>query len=159
MKQIQFTILAGEFLLLALACAGSDDQPDSGQGIDVGNTSDQADGESDGGCHLGCDGNIDDSVFITIVDDLTGVELCCPTTLRINGNSISDGGVEPEGCECTWEEAGREAFIVATEGVLTLIANTLFEIEVEGYQPWQTEEYVPCVCVPRVEFTARLTPE
>ena len=110
---------------------------------------------------LACDGNIDDSVFINIVDDETSEELCCPTTLRINGRTISesDGGVVADGCECIWRETGQKAFIVLTEDYVTLLADNLFEIEVAGYEPWQTEDYVPCVCVPHVEFTARLTPE
>jgi len=161
-KRILFSILSGCFLLLAQACAGSGDNPDGGQeDVDLSGVEDI--GPRDAGCHLGCDGNVDDSVFITIVDDETGLELCCPITVRINDRNISnnrpDGGVVEDGCECTWEEEGRRAFFVAQEWVLTLVANNLFEIELEGYEPWQTEKYVPCVCVPHVEFTARLTPE
>ncbi len=139
MKRILWIILAGCFLLVMAACTGAD-----------GND-----------CGTNCDGNIDDSVFLNCVDDTTGEEICCPTQVLINSHVSTDGGtgLGHDDCICTWREDNRKAFFVETEDSLRLMENNLIRIEMDGYLSWEEEVYVPCVCVPMIKRTVRLTPE
>ena len=142
MKNIRWAISLWGFLLLtAVACAHADDD-----------------------CRIhSCDANIDFSVFIDCVDDSTGEEICCPTQVFINANQSSDGGtgLGHKDCICTWQEENRQAFFVATENSLRLLETNHIRVEMEGYLPWEEEVYiyVPCVCVPMIVRTVRLTPD
>ncbi len=168
MKNFLCLILGGCFLLAMAACSGADGTDSDGgdAGADCGTDCDGGEGDSDcdagqDGCRLGCDGNIDDSVFVIVVDDSTGEEVCCPTQVLINSRVSTDGGtgLGHDDCICTWREDNRKAFFVATENELNLLEMNLIRVEMDGYLPWEEEIYVPCVCVPKIERTVRLTPE
>ncbi len=148
MKKFLAVLLSGFLLTTAAACAGGDGGADCGTDCDAGQ------GEV-------CDANLDDSVFVNVVDDSTGEEICCPTKIYVNDIARVRCLDQNENCVCTWREDYPYAdfFCIASEELLNLSEMNTIRVEMDGYLPWAEEVYVPSVCVPRVELTARLTPE
>ncbi len=115
------------------------------------------DGEDFCVCDAGLDGGL---VWLTLVDDSSDEEICCPTLFFIN-DKLLDSCNNPSGdCVCTWPQADKPAFCTANEEHSNGTATNSIRIEVDGYLSWENEFTLPfCNCGIPEKVTARLTPE